>query len=74
MSVPAPSHTILLIRVVLLMNPLFTIMSGAPGQLETYQLPKYGFALRTEEVFLLERQCNAQMKATKTRRIRQTIK
>jgi hypothetical protein len=48
-------------------------MRGAPGQLETYQLPKYGFALQTKEVFLLERQHNARMKATKTRSIRQTV-
>jgi len=49
-------------------------MRGAPGQLETYQLPNYGFVLRTEVVFLLERQHNARMKATKTRSIQQTIK
>jgi hypothetical protein len=47
---------------------------GAFGQLETYQLAKYGFALRTEQVFLLERQHNARMKVTKTRSIQQTIK
>jgi len=49
-------------------------MRGASGQLETYPLPKYGFGLWTEEPFLLERQHNAQMKATKTRSIQQTIK
>jgi hypothetical protein len=49
-------------------------MRGAPGQLETYQLPKYRFVLQTEEVLLLERQHNARMKVTKTRNIQQTIK